>query len=928
MAEPGLQMLTLLGRGRGGAAASPPADGQGPVALPGGGQAWVLPSAAAAGQAALAESGDAPLAIHSGLGSVDARGVYGPAVDRLAALLAVAQPGQILLSRAGAAALRSALPPGATLRDLGERRLRDLLAREKLYQLDSPGRPTAFPPLPTLDVLPNNLPPQMYPLIGRTLDVPTLTARLRDPAVRMLTLTGSPGIGKTRLALQVAAAALSQFAGGVWFVPLAPVQEAARVPQAIAQALGLRETGGGLLVAALIAALGAQPTLLVLDTLEQVPQIAALLHDLLAEAPQLKVLATSRAALHLVGEERFNVPPLGLPDLQFDLSLATLGRVEAVAVFVARACEVNPGFALTAANAPDVAAICLLLDGLPLAIELAAARVAQWSPGPLLARLRGGAGHAALLVLSGGLPHLPARQQTLRGAIGWSYALLAPAEADLFVGVAVFSNGFALDAAATVLAPAAEIADLRMGLDSLVEKSLLRQEPGAAAPRYAMLETIREYAAEQLADRPDVAAIQARHAAYYLAQAEAAAQTQATPAHAAWLPRLDADNDNLRVALAWGCSSQGDSTLGVRLAVALSAFWNLRGYLSEGEQWLESYLVLPDLAPDLRLQARTELGRLLWTHGDLDRARIFYGATLRLAEELGDDAATGLALNQLGNVAFVQGSYAQAAAFYADSIRLRRQVGDQAAIASSLNNLGLVAMVQQDFGQALAYLEESLALQRRLGDAHGMAFAFGNLADVYVRLRDYTHAQGLIEECLVLRRQVGDRPGVAGVLGDLGEVARLQGDYVTAARLGAESLALCRQLGTPLSTGTTLLLLARTALAQAQPSLAGPLFQEALRLFQAQYRTPDIADCLRGLALVAGAHGNPVQAARLSGTAMQLLHALGLTTPDPHQAADVQALATLQSHCAAAAWTAAAAAGAALPLADAVALALAPLPAI
>ncbi len=927
MAEPGLQTLTLLGVDRSAGSSLVPAGGHGPFALPGG-QAWVFPTVAAAGHAALAGAvGEVRQAIHSGLGSVDTQGVAGSVVDRLAVLLAVAQPGQILLSRSAATAMRVALPPGATLRDLGERRLRDLLSREKLYQLDGLGRPTVFPPLPTLDVLPNNLPPQLYPLLGRTLDVPALTARLRDPTVRLLTLTGTPGIGKTRLALQVAAEALPQYAGGAWFVPLAPVQDATRVPAAIAQAMGLRETGAGLLVAALIATLGTQPTLLVLDTIEQVPEIAGLIADLLVEAPALQVLATSREALHIAGEERFNVPPLGLPDLHPAGDLAALGRVEAVAVFVARATEANPHFSLTAANAPAVAAICSLLDGLPLAIELAAARLAQWPPGQLLARLRGEGGHAVLPVLAGGLPHLPARQQTLRGAIGWSYALLAPAEAELFAGVAVFAGGFLADAAVAVAAPQLEPAAVRADLDSLVEKSLLRQEPSADdSPRYAMLATIREYAAERLLERPDAAAIQTRHATYYLDLAEAAAATQATPAHAAWATRLDAEHDNLRAVLAWGRQPGGDMTLGLHLALALSSFWILRGYLSEGEQWLTTYLAVPDLPTGLQLQIRNELGRLLWMRGDLAQARAFLQATLPLAQELDDAAAIGLTLNQLGNIAYVQGDYAQAGAYYGESMVLRRRVGDLAEIASSLNNLGLVALAERDLPQAAVYLRESLNLRRASGDSHGQAFALNNLAETYLYLGDYAQGRALLEESLLLRRQIGDRTGIAGSLHDLAEVIRLQGDPATALQLGLESLALWREVGSLIGTGQPLLLLARITVAHDQPAQAGPLFQEALRIYQAQTRKPDIGDCLRGLALVVGLLGDLDRAARLSGAADALFAALNLPQPDTHQAPDVQALAAVQDSSDGAAWSAAVVVGATLSLDAAVALALAPLP--
>ena len=876
---------------------------------------------------ALAAAGDTSWAIHCGLISVDALGIEGPAVDHLVALLAVTQPGQILVSRAGADAVRAVLPADNTLHDLGERRLRDLSARAKLYQWDRPGRPTTFPPLPTLDRLPNNLPPQLYPLIGRTLEVPALTSRLGDPAVRLLTLTGPPGIGKTRLALQVAAEALPQFAGGAWFVPLAMVHEAALAPALIAQALGVRETGSGLLIASLITALNAHPTLLVLDTLEQMPEITRVLRELLAEAPQLKVLTTSREALHLAGEERFNVPPLGVPDMASGLSLAQLGRVEAVAMFVARASEVNPRFVLTTTNAAAVAAICRLLEGVPLAIELAAARVAQWPPGTLLARLRGDAGHAALPVLSGGVPHLPARQQTLRAAIGWSYALLAPAEAALFVGGAVFSGGCTLLAAAAVLAPDAELATLRAGLDSLVAKSLLRQEFGGDdTPRYVMLATIREYATEELADRFDVRTIQARHAAYYLGQAETAAQADATPAWAWWVARLEADHANLRTALAWGRQPGGDAAVGLRLALALVPFWRERGYLSEGEQWLTGYLATPDMVPELRLQTRSALSRMMGTQGDLSQVRAFVEETLALARQLDDRSVAALALNQLGNIAYVQGDFTTATTLYHESLSLRRQLGDQIAVGNSLHNLGLVALAQSALARARSYMQESVEVARAMGDAHSLVYALNSLAAVDIAGGDLVRAEELLRDALRVSQPSGNRVGMAFALVNLSDVARLRGDLDTAVRLGHEGLTLWRALATDFGIAGVLVTLGRIALAQGQPATAGPLFQEALQLNSRQDRQPDMADCLRGVAVVVGLLGDSDRAARLAGATTTLLTKLKMHVPDARQLPDVQALTAVQADSDPTAWAQAANAGARLLLADAVALALTPLP--
>jgi predicted ATPase len=897
---------------------APPLAGGVRVRLPRGETGWRFAAVRDALTAALNLAGsDAPpaLAIHCGVlppGSAPAASAGpAPADDpigaRLLGLLAAAHPGQILLSRAAAQEARRALPAGTTLRDLGDARLCDLLGSERLFQLDRLARPASFPPPLTLDSLPNNLSPQLHPLVGRDTDVAVISGLFADAATRIVTLRGPAGAGKTRLAIQVAATLLPQFPGGVWEISLAAVQDPALIPAAIAKVVGVSEAGGPAFLPRLAAALRIAPMLLLLDNLEGLPGGAAPIGDLLAAAPTVRVLTTSREALYLPGERWHDVAPLALPPDLATLRPAELAAVPAVALFVACAQEVQPGFALTAANAPAVAGICTLLDGLPLALELAAARVAQWSPATLLARLRGEDGHAALPVLAGGAPHLPARQQTLRGAIGWSYSLLSPPEAALFTALAVFAGGCTRGAVAAV------INDGVSDLDSLVEKNLLRWE--APQGRYQMLHTIREYAAEGLAERPDAATLRARHAAHYCDLAEQAAATWTTAEQGEWMARLQGEYDNVRAALRWA-QQQGDSVLGLRLVAALAPFWAQNGPLDEGRQWIERFLAAGDAPVALRLAARGGLGRLLWVLGDLEAAEAFYHETLALARQHDHRVVTGLTLNQLGSVAYVRGNYEQAGAFYHESLAVRRAVGIPAAVAATLNNVGIVELALGDFAGAEATLHESLALAREIGDEAAAGLAAVNLADLYLQIGEWDRAQAQMEASLTACRQAGDRPGVAGALADLADLARLRGDYTGAQRLGLESLHLWRELGEPISMNAVLMVLARTALAQDEAALACRLFAAALRRFEEQDRRPDMADCLYGLALARGRMGERARAARLAGAARAIYAAIHLPRVDARRAADLDALDTLRAAGDLTEWQTAEAAGAALPLAE------------
>ncbi len=502
-------------------------------------------------------------------------------LSRVARLLAAGHGGQILLSLAMAELVREQLPPDAELYNLGDHQLKDLTYSERIFQLVTHDLRADFPPLRTLDQHQTNLPLQPTALIGREHEVAQVCALLRGSDTRLLTLTGPGGTGKTRLALQVAAEFLDSFADGVYFVALAPIRDPALVIETIAATLGVKEGGDQPLLTLLKRHVREKQILLVLDNFEQVSDAAPLVAELLEAAPRLKALVTSRACLQIYGEAEFPVPPLALPDPRRLPPLERLTQYEAARLFIERARAVKPDFAISDENAPAVAEICVRLDGLPLAIELAAVRIKVLTPAALLARLS-----RRLHVLTGGARNLPARQQTLRDAIAWSHELLPEVEQALFARLAVFVGGCTLEAVEAVCKADDDlVSDPLDTIQALVNNSLVRQEVrGNAEPRLHMLETIREYALEQLVARAEEAMLRSAHASYYLNLAQAAQPLLDTDQQEAWLDRLDAEHDNLRAALTWALE-RGDSILAMRLSTALWRFWEMRGYFTEGRRW-------------------------------------------------------------------------------------------------------------------------------------------------------------------------------------------------------------------------------------------------------------------------------------------------------------------------------------------------------
>jgi non-specific serine/threonine protein kinase len=593
------------------------------------------------------------------------------------------------------------------------------------------------------------------------------------------------------LALAVAEDLLGTFEGDIVFVDLAPIVDACLVPSVIAGVLEVGETAGKPLVESLIGHLRGRSLLLVLDNFEQVLAAAPLLAELLTACPGLKVLVTSRAALHLSGEHEFPVPPLELPDPKHLPDLEALSQCEAVTLFIQRARAARPDFQVTNANAPAVAELCARLDGLPLAIELAAARVKLLSPQALLARLG-----RRLDLLTGGPRDLPARQQTLRSAIAWSFGLLEPDEQAMFARLAVFVGGCTLDAVEAVCHPGDDqpLAVLD-SLASLVDRSLLRQVEGTEGePRFGMLETIREYAAERFEESGDAETGQ-RHAEYYLALAEQAAPELLGPHQRTWLERLEREHDNLRAALGWALEHD-EEKVGIRLAVVLGHFWEVRGHRTEGQEWLARVLARWPSAPaPARADALCAAGNLAYIRGAYERAAELLEESLSVRRALGDQWGTALSLHYLGRVVHYSGDFDRAAALYDESLAIRRAVGDERGVAWTLNSSGVLTRDRGDDERARALYEESLTLFRKLGHAWGVGLLLNNLARVARDHEDWEQAVALCAESLALFQELGDRHGVAWVLSNLAVVAQRRGAWEQAARLHGAAEALCEAIG-------------------------------------------------------------------------------------------------------------------------------------
>jgi predicted ATPase/DNA-binding SARP family transcriptional activator len=636
------------------------------------------------------------------------------------------------------------------------------------------------------------LPTPLTTCIGRADEQAVITRWLTQGSCRLLTLVGPPGVGKTRLGLQAAADLAGAFADGIYFVDLAPIHDPDLVVSAIAQAIGITEAGDQPLLKSLQVSLRDQQALLLLDNFEQILAAGPSIAELLTACPSLRALVTSRATLSVRGEHMLPVSPLGLPNHANQADVATLIHVPAVALFVERLQAVRPSFVVSPADAAIIAAICIRLNGLPLAIELAAARGSLYDPAAILAHL-----DHRLTLLTEGTRDLPPRQQTLRATIDWSYDLLETAEQALFALLGVFVGGCTHEAVeAACAATDAVHQDSLKGLATLCDQSLLwRTTSGDGAARFVMLETLREYALEELERRGQTTAVRAWHAAYYLALAELAETHIRESEQQRWHERLESEHDNLRAALVWSLTLEGDIRLGIRIAVALRRFWQVRGHMAEGRKHLETFLAQPDLSTAARADVLCELGYLALWQGDNTITPACWIESLALYRRVGDQRGTAESLCGLGYAAVAHGDDVSARAYFLESQTLFRALGKLARVAWTYYGLGRIAETQGDLTAARAGYEQGLTVFGEVGDTHGSGWMLINLGVVALYQADDEGARERFIESQTLFQMVNDRRGLATALGSLAALARLQGDTVQAKELYAESLARFRDLG-------------------------------------------------------------------------------------------------------------------------------------
>jgi predicted ATPase/class 3 adenylate cyclase len=763
-----------------------------------------------------------PLRVRCGLhlGAVERRDndYFGPPVNRTARIMSAAHGGQILLSQAVVDGLGARLPPEVTLRDLGSVRLKDLSEPERVYQLVHPQLRNDFPALRSLEATPNNLPQQLTTFVGREREI--AEARELLGQARLLTLLGMGGLGKTRLSLQIAADGLEAYPDGVWFVDLAPIRDPSLVASVAAQTLGVQEEPGRSITQTLSTHLRQLAVLIILDNCEHlVGACADLANALLRAAPKLRIIATSREALRVPGEQTYPVTPLAAPDRTAGLD--ELAKSDAVQLFLDRARLHKPAFALTEREAPAVAELCARLEGIPLALELAAARMRTLSVADINVRLRD-----RFKLLTGGGRVLLERQQTLRALVDWSYDLLAPNERVLFDRLCVFAGGFDLAACEAIcgtepLAPD-DVLDI---VASLVDKSLVMTEQQDDGSRYRTLETIRDYAKEKLATRGELASIATRHCDHFLTMAKAANRGIKGPDQAEWMQRLETELDNFRSAIALSLEGGADPVLSVKFEVALMSFWMLRGYSTEARKYVRTSLALP------AVQA-----------SDVAHAHALY---------------VGAAL------AHSQSDFAEAERMLEACLALRRSIGNPVDIAATLSTLSLVRLQAGDATSARNGEEEALGIFRQLGDRIGEAIGLLHLGQTFAHVGDDAQARQELERCLAIARDIGH--GEILVEGErmLGEIALEAGDVAEARSRFARSLELCQGGKDKRDESTSLWWMGKADLAAGDEERARERFATALQGFQDFEMTAELLGCLEDHAFFAHRHGDDDAAARL-----------------------------------------------------------------
>jgi predicted ATPase/class 3 adenylate cyclase len=734
------------------------------------------------------------MALHTGVCQERDGDYFGPAVNRTARLEAVAHGGQVVMSRATAELVRDLLPEGASLRDLGDHRLKDLSRPERVFQLDAGGLPVEFPPLRSLGAYRHNLPVPLTSFIGRSREVGELRALVDDS--RLLTLAGAGGSGKTRLALQVAAEAVDRWENGVWFVDLAPLADPDLVAKGVAIAVGVREEPGRPLIDALIDGLHGRRLLVLLDNCEHLIDACAKLVDaLLRSCPGVQVMATSREPLGLTGEHVYRVPSLSLPPTGGESvdRTAALG-FEAVQLFLDRASSHNPAFVFDDDNVTLVLSVCDHLDGIPLAIELAAARLRSLSIGDIDGRL----GTRFRLLTGGSRTALP-RQQTLRALIDWSYELLHARDSEVLDRLSVFAGGFDLQAAEAVCAsPAVESFEVVDAIGSLVDKSLLQADPTGQAVRYRLLETIRQYTAEKLSQDPEVESVVGdSHARYFLHLAEAAAVDIVGPDQARWLRRLETEHDNLRTAITHLLEAPGRTVDALRIGTALREFWYQRGHFSEALALFDDALDRPEAKTPspLRVSALIAAAQMCLPRGESSPALTRIEEGLAIAQRIDAPALQAELLDMAAWIEnFVHGESDTASSLIDEAVDLARRSGDRRVVARALGHRGGIRSDLDPSG-ARVDLEEALSRFRETGDQERVANTLNSLGYLELECGDLEAGRAHLEEAAALARDSSTFQ-LSTCLQNLGLAAIMLGDVESALRVRAECLKLCQDLGT------------------------------------------------------------------------------------------------------------------------------------
>jgi predicted ATPase/class 3 adenylate cyclase len=845
------------------------------------------------------------MGIHTGEPQTWEEGYVGLDVHCAARIMSIAHGGQVLLSRSARASVLPELPDDVDLRDLGEYRLKDIADMMRLYQLVIPDLPTDFPPLATYSSHQpfQNLPTPTTSFVGREKEVSTVTERLRQRDIRLLTLIGTGGVGKTRLALQAAAELNDSFTDGICFVALEQISDPEGVIPAIAQAMQVQEEKDVRLFEQLIDVMRDRSLMLILDNFEQLLPARSVVIDLLGACPKLKILITSRVMLHVRAEHLLEVAPFALPETQRNGDLTELSQNAAIALFVQRAQAVRADFELTEKNSAAIVAICRELDGIPLALELAAARLRHFSAPALADHLKWG-----LSVLQGVSYDAPARQQTLQSAIAWSYDLLKPTEQRAFRRLAVTVQEVTLEAAERICRLGTTTGMLEgsvaEALDALVDQSMLhRHERESGEVRFGLLQTMREYGLERLAETGELAAAQAAHAAYYLHWTEDIAPLLLGAEQAHWLDQLDRDYENVRTALEWLLESAqmeaARAEQALRLCTALLSYWETRSYVRDGLAYLERGLSVAriehmgqSVAPAVRAQALHGAGMLALMRDDIARVEEFLRESQLLFRESGDKVGMANILRLQGGLAMTRTAYKLARRLLEESLQISRDLSDMAGIASTRNALAEVHIVQGNYAQARLLMQEALASYQASGEHYSTAYPLYVLARThFLSGADLEQAQEQAEESRALFKEVGNRRLAAYARHVLGQIQLIQGEVGLAQATLEASLSTFRVLDERTAIGEVLMALGRLASTVGDYEAALAAYTESWELLRTTSLKALIASCLEGYGAILVAHEAPQKAVQLWGTAATVRATIIAPMPPVYRASYRQALA-------------------------------------